>query len=518
MHPTKPDEKRAAFMDIGTNSVRMLIVGITGDTYTVLSKQKEMVRLGEGEFDDGMLKPEAVERAALVCGEFAEMARGFEVDDILAVATSALREADNRAEFIERLHEEAALDVRVISGPEEARLIYLGVSRSIHLESTPALFIDIGGGSTELIVGDNVDYESLDSVQLGAIRLANLFFLKDENGPVPRSRYKLIRQYVYNRAIRVIQRLAGKKYAAVVGSSGTIENLADIAARMFHGRKRVPEDLLTRAQLKTVISHLCELPLEKRRQVHGINANRADIIIAGAAVLDGLMKALHVDELRISGRGVQHGLLVDYLASNQHDLHAKPYTVRERSVLKLGRSCRFDEQHARHVADLALELFDSGKEAGLHALGEWERELLGHAALLHDVGMFVAYNSHEAHTYYLIRHANLLGFDQTETAIMASTAFFHRKRFPRKKHPEFATLDKRSGQIVRVLATFLRMAESLDRSHTNAIDHVRLLSGDEEIVLETRSEKGTQLEEWNIPQRAEEFERVFEKTLVVKKL
>jgi exopolyphosphatase/guanosine-5'-triphosphate,3'-diphosphate pyrophosphatase len=354
-------------------------------------------------------------------------------------------------------------------------------------------------------------------VQLGAIRLTNLFFLKDENGPVPRNRYKLIRQYVYNRAIRVIQRFGKAKYKTAVGSSGTIENLADIVVRMSHDRKRTSDDVLTREQLKTVISRLCELPLEKRRQMPGINANRADIIIAGAAILDGLMKALSINELRISDSGVQHGLLVDYLASNQHDLHAKPYTVRERSVLKLGRSCQFDEPHARHVADLALELFDSGKEEGLHTFGEWERELLLHAALLHDVGMFVAYNSHEAHTYYLILHANLLGFDQTETAIMASTAYFHRKRFPRKKHPEFASLDKRSGRIVRVLATFLRMAESLDRSHTNAIEHVKLVAGKDEVVLEIRAEKGTQLEEWNIPQRAEDFERVFEKPLVARK-
>jgi exopolyphosphatase/guanosine-5'-triphosphate,3'-diphosphate pyrophosphatase len=287
---------------------------------------------------------------------------------------------------------------------------------------------------------------------------------------------------------------------------------------MFYDRKRAPEDVLTRAQLKQVILRLCELPLEERRQVPGINPNRADIIIAGAAILDGLMKTLKIDNLRVSNRGVQHGLLVDYLASSQHDLHAKPYSVRERSVLKLARACRFDETHARHVADLALELFDSGRAAGLHGLGEWERELLEYSGILHDIGMFVAYNNHESHTYYLIRNANLLGFDQTETAIMAATAYFHRKRFPRRKHPEFAALDKRSGRIVRILAIFLRMAESLDRSHTCAIDHARLVSWNGEIVLEIKADKGTQLEEWNIPQRAEDFKRVFERTMVVRKV
>src|SRR4029079_15792932 len=168
-------------------------------------------------------------------------------------------------------------------------------------------------------------------------------------------------------------------------------------------------------------------------------------------------------------------------------------------VLELGRRCGFDEPHARQVAKLAWELFDSAKEAGLHELGEWERELLEHACLLHDIGSFVSYANHRAHSYYFIRNADLLGFDQTEISLIAALALFHHKAFPRLKHPEFAELDKRSRGIVRVLCTFLRIAESLDRSHLGAVGHAVISSQDRKTaVLTLTPAKDCHLELWEV--------------------
>jgi exopolyphosphatase/guanosine-5'-triphosphate,3'-diphosphate pyrophosphatase len=516
--PPVKDRRNAAFMDIGTTSIRMLIVGVTGDkSYSILSRQKEMVRLGDGEFGDRMLRPEAMERAIVVCRRFSEMARAFDVDEIVAVATSATRDARNQGVFVSRLREEAGLDVRVVSGLEEARLIYLGVSRSVHIGDGQALFIDVGGGSTELIVGDNQEYSAIYSLQLGTVRLAGMFDLLGDPGPVSGARYKTIRRHVYNESIRVIQELRDADFKMVIGSSGTIETLVEIGCRVFDNRKRTRDDVLTRDRLKQVIVRLCELPLEERRKIPGMNPRRADIIVSGAAIVDGLMKSLALCEIRPSDSGLQHGLLVDYLASNKHDLHAKPYSVRERSVLRLGRACHFDEGHARQVAAIAESLFDAARGAGLHSLGDWERELLTYAALLHDIGMFVSVHDHEAHAHYLIRHSNLLGFDDTELAIVAAAAFFHKKRYPRKKYPEFAALDRRSGEIVRVLSMFLRLAESLDRTHTNAIERIGLAVEGDTAVLEMYPRKDCQLEEWNVPQHAEDFHKTFGKKLVIVK-
>lgn len=510
------DTKTAAFMDIGTNSVRMLVVEITANkSYKILRKEKEMVRLGEREFADRLLQPEAMDRAVVVCAKFAELARTFGVDDITVVATSATREAENQSEFVARVASEAGLDVRVVSGLEEARLIYLGVSRSVQLGDQKTLFLDVGGGSTEMILGDGERYDYLASLHLGAIRLTNLFLADDNDVPIAGARYDKVRQHVYNRSIRAIQRIRGSKLDLAIGSSGTIENLADIAVRMFAGRKRTREDTLKRDELRQVVEHLCSLPTEKRMKVPGINPQRADIIVGGAAIVDALMDALDIGEMQISDRGLQDGLLVDYLSARKHDLHARPFTARERQILNLGRACHFDEEHARQVMRLALDLFDSSKKTGLHQLGAWEREMLQYSALLHDVGMFLSYPNHEIHASYIIRNSELLGFDQTEIDIMAATALFHRKR-PRKRYAQYADMDKRSREIVRILSLLLRMAESLDRSHIAAVERTDLDVHDDTAVLTLISDKDCQLERWNLEQHRNSFHREFNKELVIR--
>ena len=211
-----------------------------------------------------------------------------------------------------------------------------------------------------------------------------------------------------------------------------------------------------------------------RRRVPGLNPERADIVMAGAAILEGFMQALQIPAIRISDRGLREGLLMDYLLRRGHAPALQDLSVRQRSVLDLGRTCRFDETHGRTTAHLALALFDSAGAANLHPFGAWERELLEHAALLHRIGAFLTYNNYQAHTHYLIRNANLLGFDETEVAIIAATALFHRKAVPQREHPEFAALDRQAQKIVRVLSLLLRFAESLDRSHAGNVEHARL--------------------------------------------
>ena len=507
-----PNGGVVAFIDIGTTSLRLLLVRINPNaSFTILSDQKEMVRLGEGEFADQHLQPEAMGRAVLVAKRFADMARSYNAMEIITVATSATREAGNKDDFLRRLNRETMLDVRVVSGREEARLIYLGVVNSIHLADQQAVFIDIGGGSTEIIVGGQDQYHHLDSLKLGAIRLNGMFFLPDESGPIPRERYELIRQYVRNAAVRSVQRVQDSHPNLAFGSSGTIENLADIAALKFYKRRRQRDDVFTYEQLREVIALLCTLPLQERRRVPGINFSRADIIIAGAAIVDTLMAEMGIEELHISDRGLRDGLLIDYLSRGEHvDLLAGT-SVRARSVLQLGRACGIDEAHAHHVAHLALELFDSSSAAGLHRFGQRERELLEHAAMLHDVGTFLSYSNHHQHSYYLIRNADLLGFDQGEIDILANAGLFHRKAMPsKKKHAEFAALDKHSQLVVRLFALLLRIAESLDRSHSKVVQHVQLTPlKNDRFRLELQATGDCQLELWGVQTHTKAFQQVF---------
>lgn len=509
--------RTVGFMDIGTNSVRLMVVRVqTNAAVTTLTQQKEVVRLGEGEFTDGLLQSDAIQRAVLVCRKLADLARTYGAREIQAIATAATREAKNQGELVSRLHREAGLDVRVISGLEEARLIFLGIASGLNLGNRRALFIDIGGGSTELIVGDQETHQALASVKVGAVRLTNLFFLPAEEQPVSPARYALVQRYVENAAVRAIQQMREQPFEMAFGSSGTVENLADIAALAVHNRRRQRDEPMTHEDLRRVVTLLSGLSLEERRRVPGINPGRADIIIAGAAILDYVMGALGVAEIQVSDRGLREGLLVDYLARSGHRHLVEDLTVRERSVLQLGRSCGFDEGHAHHVQRLALALFDSARELRLHRLGAAEREILAHAAMLHDIGGFLSYSNHHRHTYYLVRNAELLGFDQAEIAAIAAVARFHRKGYPTKRRVELAGLDRATRNAVPRLSVLLRLAEHLDRSHAGLVTSAAFRpAGDAEAHLVLTARSDCQLEQWGVQAQSGAFERAFGRRLVV---
>ncbi|MDB5385724.1 MAG: Ppx/GppA phosphatase [Planctomycetaceae bacterium] len=515
--PVGPDKHVVAFLDIGTNSVRMLLARIDPNhSFSVISQQKEVVRLGEGEFRDRQLQPAAIRRAVLVCSQFVQMAKAHEATEIIAVATSASREATNQGVFLRRLNREAQLDCRIISGKEEARLIYLGVVSGLNLGEKRALFIDIGGGSTEVIVGTQSQHDFLDSLKLGAIRLTSRFFQPGDVGEVSPRLYQQIKQYVRTTAVRTLQQLKQWRTDIAVGSSGSICNLAEITIRLIYKRPWKKDDSIMLADLKEVAVKLCECTLEERAKLPGINPERADIIVAGAAILETILEDLGVNELRVSERGLREGLPIDYMSRMEHLPPLELRSFRERSVFQLGRSCNFDETHAKNVVRLSHQLFDSAFQLGLHKLGEWERELLEYASLLHDIGSFLSYNNHREHSYYFIRNADLLGFDNTELAIVATTALFHGKALPQLKHPEFAELDKRSRKIVRTLCVFLRMAEALDRSHVGAVSQVRLYrSAIDTICLEMTSANECQLELWGVKRYEFAFEQVFQQKLIV---
>jgi exopolyphosphatase/guanosine-5'-triphosphate,3'-diphosphate pyrophosphatase len=516
-----PGGRVVTFLDIGTNSVRLLVVRIAPNgSYRVLTRQKEVVRLGEGAFEEERLLPDAIERCVKVCQNLMALARSFNPEEVVAVATAATRESENWPELLNRLRHEAAIDVRIISGREEARLIYLGVASGIDLSGRNGLFIDIGGGSTEIALGDQTNYHYLESFRLGAIRLANIF-LQDREKPVSRTKYNRIRSYVRDALIRSIQEISGKPIDLVVGSSGTVMNLAEIAWRIGNGEKkassgRMESGELSRVDLAKVIELLCSLPLEKRKSVPGINPERADIIIPGGAILATFLEELGIDRLSITTRGLQDGLLEDYLSRLAEFPLLTNLSLRERSVLQLGRSFGINELHARTVTRIALELFDSARELGLHDLDRTDRELLEYAAFLHDIGSFISYTNHHAHSFYIIRNVELLGFNRMEQEIMAQITRFHRKKIPHRKYAEIAELDRQSQKQIRILSTFLRLAESLDRSHAALTHRARFTGiGKDGIHLEIIARGDCQLEVWAVEFEKRALEKTFSRPLLI---
>jgi len=513
----KTAETVVGFIDIGTNAIRLLVARINPNfSYTTISREKEIVRLGEGEFKDQILKPAAMERAILVCGKFAALAQTYGATEIISVGTSAIREATNQAVFLETLKAKTGLTVRVISGEEEARLIWLGVSSGIDIGGRKALFIDLGGGSTELAIGDQHECFYVDSLRLGAIRLTAQFIGEGWVNSISHELYKNIKHYACSKINKIKPHLLDYGVRLAWGSSGTIINLAEVANKLF--KKTNSDDntlVLTRKNLKKLAMILCWMPLEERRRLPAINPERADIIVAGAAIIEVVMEKFGLEEIRISNRELRDGLLVEYLSNFEGFRELQKEPIRNQSILHLGRSCNFDEKHAETVALLAIELFDSAKKIGLHNLGPKERDLLRHAASLHDVGDFISFNDHHLHSHYIISNAGLPGFDRTEIQLMANIAKFHRKKVPTKKALKTAGLDEKS-RVVSMLSTFLRLAEKLDRSHCRLVKKAEFVKTcSDSVVLRFYSDSDCSLEEWSIIQNQTAFYDAFEKPLSV---
>jgi exopolyphosphatase/guanosine-5'-triphosphate,3'-diphosphate pyrophosphatase len=508
--------KTAAFIDIGTNSARLLVVQIQpGGSYKVLSRIKETVRLGEGQYPSGRIQPEAAERLSRVCTRFAGLARSLGASEITAMATSSLREGTNAQELVERIADEAGFEIQIISGKEEARLIHLGVAAGLHLGEEQALFIDIGGGSTELIVGGQYGYAILESMKLGAIRITGQCLGQGFTGTVSQKRQERMRSHVKTVALPSLKRISAYVFLKTVGSSGTIVSLAGIADALYHSGK--DSGRLSLADLKKLFPYLCSLTLEERKKVPGMNPERADIILAGACILEVIMETLDIRKLEISDRGLREGILMDYLAGIPGTPQSEQMPVREASVRQLGRYCLLEEDHAAEVLRLALSLFDSAKEAGLHNYGEKERELLAYAAWLHDVGDFLSFVGHHQHGEYIILHADLLGFDQREILILSRIARYHRKKLPGKKDTEFQGLKNEDRDRIRILASFLRIAELLSRGHVNAVAGAVLRSSKKDVKLKVTPAEGADLtlEIMSLGKEAQVFAKVFGKKLIL---
>jgi len=512
-----------ASLDIGTNSIRLAVVDLHPDgTWTTVASQKEVVRLGEGEFIGGhaRLTSEAMHRATRVLGRFADVAKGYGAEHVVALATAASREAENQEEFVDAVRRATGgfLDVRVISGHEEARLIYLGIRSGIDMHRREkALFFDIGGGSTELVIADWHAHQFLDSLKLGAIRLTNEV-LGERPGPISPGLWAKLCNKVRSTLAPAQREIASRGFTQMFGSSGTIMSLAEIVARRARPDGDAPPTMrnfeLNLVDLTAVNQMLCRMTLEERRKVPGLTPERADIVIGGAAILQTVMETVGAGKILISDRGLREGIVVDYFNRQApQPVSFEPESVRVRSVRALARRCKIDDVHARHIRDLALSLFDQTFALGLHDLTS-SRELLDYASVLHDCGFFVSHTNHHQHSYYLIRNSELLGFNDIEIELMAQIAYYHRKSPPRKRHPRFARLTEKQQFAVRVLSCCLRLAEALDRGHLASITGVHLEQPRKgEAVTMSLSfgpDVDISLEMWAVEGQAEVFARSFD--------
>jgi exopolyphosphatase / guanosine-5'-triphosphate,3'-diphosphate pyrophosphatase len=464
-----------AAIDIGTNSVHLVVARMEKNAFEVIEREREMVRLGSSGGDMKELSRTAMDRGIAVLARFRQVAEIYGAA-LRAVATSAVREAENRAEFIERARDEAGVEVAVISGFEEARLIHLGVLQAVPVFDRRLLLCDIGGGSTELVIGQQGEVLSSRSLKLGAIRLTERFF---PGGKRTKDKVDSCRRYV-RAAIAPFCREVGRLgWEVAVGSSGTIGAVMDVAVaertrESASAKPRSRNNLaVTREELLDAVARLLEPSSAKARaKVPGLDPRRADIILGGALILEQVVEVLGIDELTFSDYALREGVLLDawqrFHGGSLHHLS----NLRRRSVEHLMESMDEDPAHSRQVAELALQIFDATGE--LHELGDDSREVLEAAALLANVGLYISHSGHHKHSYYVIRNSEqLAGFTDHEVELIAQVARYHRKSPPRRRHPEYAALGSNDQRRVSLLAGILRIAVGLDRNHAGRVARLR---------------------------------------------
>ena len=500
---------RLCVIDLGTNSFHGIIVDAFPDgTFKILDRQKEMVKLGEGEFAEHRLTEAAMERGMGALHAIKDVAEGWGVSAYLACATSAIREAANGGEFIDRIRHETGIVVRPIAGKTEAHLIYLAVSQFVDL-SEPSLLVDLGGGSVEFIVADAKGAHMLASLPLGVQRLTEEFITTD---PVSRAEFRTLRDYLREQLKDVFGEARKHHVRRVVGSSGSLLSIAEVTAAAY-GDVDAPvfDQTFDAGHVREVTRRIMNSNYEKRLATPGIAERRADQIVVGAILLDVVLKDLGIERFIVSPDALREGIVIEYVARELKWIRRlSPFrTRREKSVYELAIRLRFDQVHAEHVAQLSLQLFDAARP--LHGRGEEERELLEFAAILHDIGYAISRRNHHKHALYIIQEADLQGFTPEEKAIVANVARYHRAGVPKPTHTEFQRLGAESKQLVLELAAFLRLANGLDRSHLRNVTRLVPRLGDDAFVLTLYTSADPSLDVWAATQGAELFETVFNK-------
>jgi exopolyphosphatase/guanosine-5'-triphosphate,3'-diphosphate pyrophosphatase len=506
---------RLAAIDIGTNSLHMIVVRVRADfSFEVIDREKEMVRLGAGGLDGRALSPEAMHAALQVLSKFRRLAESHQVDKIKAVATSAVREAENGGQFLHDVEAQTGIRPRIITGTEEARLIHLAAAYGVGLPGETAVVVDIGGGSVEITRGAGSQIDLSRSVKLGVIRLTERYLKSD---PIqPREERKLLR-HLDAELGEYLDQLAKAGFDRVIGTSGTILSLGAVALALqgLPGHASLRNRRVSSKQLRRVRRVLTPLKLEQRLRVPGLDPRRADLAVAGAIVLDTILRRLGADELTLCYVSLREGLILDYIAGHRKEIaQVDRYPdVRRRSVIELAERCNYWREHSQHVARIALALFDQTR--GVHGLTDREREWLEYAAILHDIGAHISYEGHHKHSHYLVRNGDLRGFDPEEIDVMSLVVRYHRRAEPSRRHDGFGDLPRALRRVVRALAAILRLAESLDRSHSQAVTQVELHDRQEDALVQIRTAGDAELEQWAAVRHAGPFGRLLGKPLHV---
>ncbi|MBI2824832.1 MAG: Ppx/GppA family phosphatase [Planctomycetia bacterium] len=501
---------RLAAIDIGTNSIRLIIAEPLRDgTYRILDEEKETTRLGKNLSKTGRLDPQAVAASLDALRRMREIAAGFQAREVRVIATCAVREAADGDDFCRRAADELGLAVEVISGEQEARLAFYSVARSFQLAGKNVAVADIGGGSTEIILASGNMIEAIHTTPLGAVRLTDEFLGAGDTDLADFGR-------MVKAIDRKLRRATKKRFFQphlLIGSGGTFTSLADMVMSL-KGQTGLPLRgyEVTHAEVRHVLDRLCKMPAKARRSVPGLSSDRADIIVAGLAIVDRLMRRFKVNRLQVHNRGIRDGLLLTMIDSTLGTTSQDPHD-QDAAIERFAAGCGVDLAHGRQVARLAGSIFAQLRER--FGLPAEDGPMLEAAARLQDVGYLIDYDRHHKHSYHLILNSRLAGFRPQELELIANIARYHRGGKPKAKHANFERLAPADRERVRHLAAILRVAGGLDRSHSQRVRGVRLEFDNGAITMHVTADDLPEVDLWGARRRCKFFTWVFDTPLSV---
>ncbi|HET9712043.1 MAG TPA: Ppx/GppA phosphatase family protein [Pyrinomonadaceae bacterium] len=508
---------KLAAIDIGSNSIKLAVVdAVDSNSFAVVTREKDVVRLGHETLRTRHLSREAIERAVGSIQRFKTIAEAHQSDSIVAIATASVREANNAAQFIRQVEQHTGLRVEILSGVEEARLIGLAASHGCALHGATNINVDIGGGSTEISLFRNGTALSLLSLKLGAVRLTERYLRSD---PPKQKELASLKTEVHAAFERPKRELQNFKWHQASGTSGTILAIGAALRGPSSNNDRKnqavqPTDTdIPLSKLAALNARLANLDLAGRRALPGISSQRSEIIVAGGYILEEAMRALGINVLRTCDWALREGAIIDSLRESEDESRPAPEFADQklRGVHAVGRRFGYEETHARQVSKLAEKIFDCLAPA--ENLSRHQRTLMLAAALLHDIGYHIAHESHQKHALYLIKNSELTGFSEAERAVIANIARYHRGPLPKERHADFAALNLADRKIVCKLAGIVKLADALDRSHDSRVYDLQCRDERRSLHVELYSAADCSNEMLEVERKRDLFEQSFNRTL-----
>jgi exopolyphosphatase / guanosine-5'-triphosphate,3'-diphosphate pyrophosphatase len=499
-----------AAIDVGSNAIRLAIANASTDGgYQTIYSTREPVRLGQDVFTKGTISAHTIDRTIQTFNTFKEEIARHHATYVKAVGTSAIREALNRDAVLKTITKATGVEISLIGGEEEARLIHLAVKQAINLKGKVALLIDIGGGSVEVVLADDTTVLCTESFAMGSVRLLKIL---DEKAGEERFN-TLVTEYVDATQRRLEQEIGNQKIDVCIGTGGSIEAIGDLRREFFdkNSNQKVTAD-----ELKSLVKKLRGTTFEERIGQYKLRPDRADVIVPAAIVLQKIVQQAGVSEVAIPGIGLKDGVLLEMIAEvrdQEKRLYRKQVVE---SARRLGKKYCYDEKHATIVAKLGLQIFDQTQT--FHELDSEARLILEVAALLHDIGHYVNVANHHKHTMYLIQSSPLIGLTQMQMDVVANVARYHRKSAPKLTHKPYEDLPPKQRLMISQLAAILRLADALDHEHAQTVDSVEVDFKRPRFMFRLKGKGDMLLEKWALAAKRDMFESVFDANVVVEDL